>query len=98
MTYQQDNAPIHHAMVVQNYFRNQNVNVMAWPPLSPDRECVAYDKEATCNTHYPKIDALWVGVEEAWNNINMEEVRTLVVGMQGRMREVIRKRGGYTRH
>jgi len=50
------------------------------------------------NTHYANIDALWVGVEEAWNNINMEEVRTLVVGMQGRMREVIRKRGGYTRY
>jgi len=28
----------------------------------------------------------------------MEEVRALVAGMPGRMREVIRRRGGYTRY
>jgi len=35
-TFQQDNAPIHTARVVKAWIRQQNVDLMEWPPYSPD--------------------------------------------------------------
>ena len=34
--FQQDNAPIHTAKVVQDWFREKNINVLNWPALYPD--------------------------------------------------------------
>ena len=33
---QQDNAPIHNARVVKESIASQNVNILDWPPYSPD--------------------------------------------------------------
>lgn len=33
---QQDNAPIHCAKIVKDYIRNENLNILTWPPQSPD--------------------------------------------------------------
>ena len=34
--YQQDNAPCHKAKSVISYLRDQDIEVMSWPPYSPD--------------------------------------------------------------
>ncbi len=34
--FQQDNAPCHKANKILNYFESKNVNVISWPPYSPD--------------------------------------------------------------
>jgi hypothetical protein len=36
MIFMQDNAPIHKASIVQEWLRNYEINVMEWPPYSPD--------------------------------------------------------------
>lgn len=35
-TYQHDNAPIHTARVVKQWIHEQNVELLIWPPYSPD--------------------------------------------------------------
>jgi len=34
--FQQDNAPIHNSRVVKSFILSQNVNIITWPPYSPD--------------------------------------------------------------
>ena len=34
--FQQDNAPCHKAKVVKNYFMKEEIQVLEWPPYSPD--------------------------------------------------------------
>lgn len=34
--FMQDNAPVHTAGIVQALLEHQRVNLMIWPPLSPD--------------------------------------------------------------
>lgn len=36
--FQQDNAPVHKARVVSEYFTNHGIPVLEWPPQSPDPE------------------------------------------------------------
>ena len=35
-TFHENNAPIHTARVVKEWFQSQNVNILEWPPYSPD--------------------------------------------------------------
>lgn len=43
---QHDNTPIHKAKIVMNYKKNNNINVLGWPPTKSrfvaDREYVGY--------------------------------------------------------
>ncbi len=34
--FQQDNAPCHRAKLVQNWFQDQNIDILKWPANSPD--------------------------------------------------------------
>lgn len=34
--FQQDNCPIHVSREAQNYFKNENIDCLKWPPYSPD--------------------------------------------------------------
>ena len=34
--FQNDNDPKHTAHIVKNYLRNQQIEMLEWPPLSPD--------------------------------------------------------------
>ena len=38
--FQQDNAPCHSALKVQNWFKENNINTMEWPANSPDLNCI----------------------------------------------------------
>jgi hypothetical protein len=35
-TFQQDNCPIHTSAIAQNWFRDNDINVLPWPCRSPD--------------------------------------------------------------
>ena len=36
LVFQQDNAPIHKASIIKNFFRENEWEVLDWPPYSPD--------------------------------------------------------------
>jgi len=78
------------------------VDVPVWPAYSPDLNPIEgvwrMLKRALGNRHFETADELWRAIVDAWENIDMAEVRNMLEGMPERMREVIRRRGGYTRY
>ena len=38
--FQQDNAPCHTANKIRDFFQENNVKTMQWPPNSPDLNCI----------------------------------------------------------
>ena len=34
--YQQDNAPVHTARIIKSWFHAEHIEVLTWPPYSPD--------------------------------------------------------------
>ena len=42
MTFQQDNARPHVALIIMNFLRHENVLVVAWPSMSPDLSLIEH--------------------------------------------------------
>jgi transposase len=102
--FQQDNARVHTARIVRDFFDESNITVLEWPANSPDlnptenlwsylkRELDQY-KEAPRN-----LDELWERVQEVWTNIPISYIQKLYESMPRRMEEVVRSRGGHTKY
>jgi transposase len=61
MVFMQDNASIHTARVVKEWFDNSGIPVMEWPPYSPDLNPIkimwAWLKE-WITTNYPELTSM----------------------------------------
>ncbi|CAF1077613.1 unnamed protein product [Rotaria magnacalcarata] len=91
--FQQDNASIHRAKVNLTWFKSQKINVLPWPSLSPDsnpienlwgilvRKVYAGGKQFRSKEH------LKVTIMKSWEEINIEQLRTLVKSMPERIFE-----------
>ena len=76
---QQDNAPSHKACHVMTYLRSKNIELLSWPPASPDISPIenfwAYLKREIGEVNLPpgsvevKRTALWNKVCEAWERM-----------------------------
>jgi DDE superfamily endonuclease len=42
LVFMQDNASIHTAKVITNWFKEQGIEVVKWPPISPDLNPIEY--------------------------------------------------------
>lgn len=100
--FQQDNAPVHTAKVVQNYLANTKLKVLPWPSQSPDlnpienlwafmKRDLYYNAPRASN-----MDELFEIVKQAWLNIPKSLIRKLVHSMPKRIRAVLANRGGHT--
>lgn len=101
MTFQQDNAPIHTSKLTSDYFRNSNINVLPWPPYSPDINLIeniwfilsqyVYD-----GVVIKSISGLKLRIKDAvrrFNEENKETVNNLYNSMNSRLVNIICKRG-----
>ena len=98
----QDNAPCHKAKVVMSYFREQDFEIMDWPPQSPDLNPI----ENLWKTLGVKVmernptntEDLWVKLQEEWSKISIVDCQELIRSRSRRCAAVIESKGSFTKY
>ena len=99
-----DNARPHRARIVSDYLRQESIDSIPWPAMSPDMNPIEHlwddigrkinDRVPACQNLQELCDAL----VQDWQSIPLRTLRHLVQSMRRRVDELFRKRGGYTRY
>ena len=112
LLFMQDNAPIHTERKVREWFEEMGIDVLEWPPYSPDLNPIEHLwfrlKQLVYRVN-PQIeqvkgdadtvrDALWAALEQAWHMIEEDILDDLVGSMQRRVQAVIKAEGWYTKY
>jgi transposase len=109
--FMQDNAKIHKAHIVRDWFINEGIELMDWPPYSPDLNPIenlwkrlkdeiiqAHPELVTMGNSDPAMDYLISCAQEAWETLAEELLNKLASGMQTRVDAVIKAKGWYTKY
>ena len=113
-SFMHDNASVHTAVAVTRYLETQNIKTLRWPSGSPDLnpienfwnllkdEIGEIDIRAVRGNAEDKRQWLFEQTTEAWNRLQagrgLVTIRRYYDSMEGRMQQVIEKRGGVTRY
>ena len=101
-TFMQDNAPCHKAKVVMCYLSVQDLEIMDWPPQSPDLNPI----ENLWKTLGVKVmernptntEDLWVKLQEELSKISIEDCQELIRSCSRRCAAVIESKGSFTKY
>lgn len=102
--FQQDNAPIHKAKINTAWFESNKIDLMSWPPFSPDLNPIENvwgilaTKIYGDGVQYRSLKDLKLAIINAWNNITLDELKPLVNSMPNKIFEVIRLGGAKTHY
>ena len=97
--FQQDNAPVHNARVTKQFLLDEHVNVMEWPPYSPDLNPIEnvwaeMSKRVYAGGRgYTTEKELWEACVAAWHALPIEFFRNIYNSMSNRLVEVLLNRG-----
>lgn len=103
---QQDNAPIHTAKVVSQWFQEVSMKVLDWPAKSPDLNITEnvwqmISQEVYDNEQFHSQAALWGKIQKVVVSLNENKKHVISKMFQTyhhRLLEVIQKRGGETKY
>jgi hypothetical protein len=91
--YQHASAPCHKARSVREWFVDSNFPEMDWPVQSPDLNPT--ERRLRSRPQRPtSLTALVIALQEEWAAILPETFRHLVESLPGRVRAVIKAKGG----
>jgi len=100
--FQQDNDPKHTSRVVKQYFEEENIEKLDFPPQSPDLNPIEHlwtILDASVSKGCRKsLKDLFSELEAHWNNVNPQKLKNLVESMPNRLREVLKNKGGVTNY
>ncbi len=99
-----DNARPHVAHVCMDFLHNQGVEVLEWPPYSPDINPIEHvwdimDRQV--RQRYPppqNVAQLRQALMEEWDNVPQRQINTLLNSMPRRINAVMAANGGHTRY
>jgi transposase len=101
---QQDNAPWHTAKVCQRYLEEHNVQLLRWPPQSPDLTPIenvwAWVKKRISRERHNirNVAAMELQLMIQWPRIDPEYLAKLNASMPDRIQDCIKNRGGSTKY
>ena len=109
--FQQDNARIHTSKAVKEWFESHGIEVLEWPPYSPDLNPIEHmwwalkklvhklhPELITLGKSDEDIDLLCNALKEAWRKIPNDLILKLINSMPDRMEAVRRARGWQTKY
>lgn len=105
-------APIHTARKVTKWFGDNGIDVLEWPPYSPDSNPIEHlwfrlkklvytvrpDIEQVSGDVHKVRDVLYEALDLAWTMIKGHEFEGLVRSMERKVAAVIAAEGWYTRY
>lgn len=102
--FQQDNAAIHASRETTRWFAERNIEIMSWPPCSPDCNPIENlwgflaSKVYANNKQYNTVLELKLAIKAAWTEIEPNYLKDLVNSMFNRVFEVTKQQGGHTKY
>jgi hypothetical protein len=109
--FMQDNSRVHTAIIVQDWFAERDIDVMDWPPYSPDMNPIEnlwkilkakiielYPELVTMKDNDATKRHLIRAAKEAWGLIEEELFNKLALGMQKRIDALKAAQGWYTKY
>lgn len=106
-----DNAPIHSAKIIKEYFQEQNIVPLGWPPYSPDLNPIEniwsclkerffkFDPQmAYLTSNAASLLYLEEVAMRVWDEIEIELINRVVDSMPRRLAAVIASNGWYTKY
>ena len=102
--FQQDNDPKHTSKLAQAWFHKNHVDLLPWPPNSPDINIIEnlwdhLERQVWARNPLPRSEGdLWVALQEEWYKIDLAFIRKLYKSLPQRVSAVYRANGGNTRY
>lgn len=99
LIFQQDGASIHRSSTINEYFEERGIELLSWPPKSPDLSLIesvwAYLK-SKLKRSYDSREELEEDIIEQWHDIPVDFIQNLYNSMFHRIQAVIDMNGGPT--